>query len=212
MKPFDYTSVKQYKFATIMKPFLKLLSVVVFRVKTVGKENVPKEGGFILASNHISAPDPGYIYVNLKRPIHYMSKQELFENPMLGWVYIHLNGFPVIRGAADKRSVEYAIDVIKQGDILGIFPEGTRSKDYTPQQAKAGVALIARETKAGVLPVSIYSDGRAKPFTKITVRFGKLIPYEELGFSGGAKSEELKAVSNMIMDKIKELWALGHSK
>jgi 1-acyl-sn-glycerol-3-phosphate acyltransferase len=212
MKPFDYSTVRQYKFSIIMKPIFKFLSVLVFRVKTVGKENVPKEGGLILASNHISASDPGYIYVNLKRPVHNMGKQELFKNPLFGWVNIHLNGFPVARGAADKRAVEYAIEVIRQGGILGIFPEGTRSKDYTPQQAKPGVALIAREAKAGVVPVSIYTEDRAKPFTKTTVRFGKLIPYEALGFGSGVKSEELKAASNLIMDEIKKLWALGHSK
>ncbi len=212
MKVFDYTTVKQYRFAAIMKPFFKFLSIAVFRVNAVGKDNIPKEGGFIIASNHVSAPDPGYIYVNLKRPVHYMSKQELFNKPFLGWVYIHLNGFPVMRGAADKRAVEYAIDVIRQGGILGIFPEGTRSKDYTPQQAKAGIALIAREAKAGILPVSIYSDGRVRPFKKITVRFGKIIPYEDLCFGNGAKSDELKAASSLIMDEIKNLWALGHSK
>lgn len=212
MKVFDYSVVKKYKFAEIMKPFFKFLSLSVYRVKAIGNENVPAEGGFILASNHISAPDPGFIYVNLKRPVHYMSKRELFEKSLLGWVYIHLNGFPVNRGGADKRAVEYAINIVKKGEILGIFPEGTRSKDYTPQQAKTGIALMAREAKSGVLPVSIYSEGRAKPFKRITVRFGKIIPYESLGFSNGIKSEELKAVSNLIMDEIKVLWALGHGK
>src|SRR5665647_3686053 len=113
MKAFDYNTVKQYKFATIMKPFLKLMSILIFRVKVVGKENIPKDGGFIVASNHISAPDPGFIYVNLKRPIHFMSKHEIYEKPFMCWVYTHLNGFPVNREVADKSAVEYAIKVIR---------------------------------------------------------------------------------------------------
>ncbi|NLX93330.1 MAG: 1-acyl-sn-glycerol-3-phosphate acyltransferase [Clostridiales bacterium] len=212
MKAFDYSRIKKYKFAVLMKPFFKTVFLGSYRVQVIGRENIPKEGGFIVASNHISGIDAVFIYVLLRTPIHYMGKQELFELPVLGTMYQHLNGFPVTRGTGDKKAIKYAIDVVKQGGVLGIFPEGTRSKDFTPQPAKAGVALIARQAKAGVLPVSIYSEGRAKPFSKVTVRFGEIIPYENFTFGSGIKSNELKDALDLVMNKVKALWALKHSK
>lgn len=212
MKPFDYSRVKQYKFALVMKPFFKAVFFTFLRIKVVGKENIPKDGGVIVASNHISGIDPAFIYLLLKTPIHYMSKQELFESPVLGWMYRHLNGFPITRGTVNKKAIEYAINVVKQGNALGIFPEGTRSKDYTPQAAKTGVALIARETGADVLPVSIYSQGKTKPFSTVTVRFGETIACDTFGFGSGAKSAELKDATRLIMDRIVALWALKHGE
>lgn len=98
--------------------------------------------------------------------------------------------------------MEYSIKIIEQGYTLGIFPEGTRSKDGVPQTPKAGVALIARETKADIVPVSIYSEGKVKFRSKIIIRFGKAIPYESLGFTQSGKSSELRAASRLIMDEI----------
>jgi 1-acyl-sn-glycerol-3-phosphate acyltransferase len=211
MKAFDYSNVKHYRFAVIMKPLFKLLTFFLLRVTVTGRENIPEKGGIIVASNHVSGIDPMFVYMNLKIPIHYMSKDKLFEKSFFNWFYTHLNGFPVKRGAPDKRAVEYALEVVKQGHVLGIFPEGTRSKDGTLQQGKPGVALIARETKAGILPVCVYSQGGVKPFAKVTVRFGEVIKYEDLGFGEGVKTEELKTATGLVMQRIKELLALGHS-
>lgn len=212
MNDFDYSRVKQYKFALLMRPVVKFIYFALFKIKVVGKENIPKNGGYIVASNHVSVFDSGFPYIHIKTPVHYMSKQELFEKPFDSWLYRHLNAFPVSRGTADRGALEYAISVVKQGGVLGIFPEGTRSEDYTPQAAKAGVALITRETEASVLPVSIYSQGKIKPFSKVTVRFGKMIPYENFAFGSGAKSAELKDASRLIMNDIKALWALQHQE
>lgn len=212
MKEFDYSKVRSYSLAAVMKPLFKLLTNCLMKVQYAGLENIPEGGGFILASNHISAPDPTYLYVKLKRPVHYMNKQEHFIKPVMNWLYTHFNSFPVNRGHSDKRAIEYSIKVIEQGNILGIFPEGTRSKDFVPKQAKTGIALIARETKAAVLPVAVYSADKAKLFSKLTIRFGKLIPFESLGFSEGGKSEELRTASNLIMDEIVKLWEEGHCK
>ncbi|MEI6579204.1 MAG: lysophospholipid acyltransferase family protein [Eubacteriales bacterium] len=212
MKDFDFSRVREYKLATNMKPFVRFLTKLLMKIKYVGIENIPSEGGFILASNHISAPDPAYLFVILKKPVHFMNKQEHFKKPIQKWVYTHFNSFPINRGHADKSSLEYSIKVIEKGNVLGIFPEGTRSKDFTPKQARPGVALLVRETKANVLPVSIYSEDKAKFFTKLTIRFGKPIPFESLGFSEGGKSDELRMASQLIMDEIVKLWEEGHCK
>ncbi len=202
MKEFDYSEVKKYKFYDIILPGLKLLSKILFKIKFVGKENVPKTGGVIIAANHYNTFDPGFIAVSGVRKIHFMTKGEKFAKPYPNWLYTHVNAFPIKRGAADKSAVEFSIKVIEQGYALGIFPEGTRSADGTPQAPKAGVALIARQSKADVVPVSIYSDGKAKLFSKIIVRFGKPIPYDALGFTPGGKASELRAASRLIMDEI----------
>ena len=212
MKEFDYSSVKGYKFYNVLKPFYKLLAKTFMRIKYVGKENIPEKGGFIIASNHITSPDPTYLITEIKTPIHFMNKQEHFEKPVMNWIYTHTDSFPVNRGRSDIKAIEYSIKVIEHGDILGIFPEGTRSKDFAPKNAKTGIALIARETKAGILPVSIYTADKAKLFTKLTIRFGKMIPFETLGFSDGGKSEELRSASNLVMNEIVKLWEEGHCK
>lgn len=202
MKEFDYTEVKQYKTYDIMIQVTKLLSKFMYRIKYVGKENVPKTGGIIIAANHYNTFDPGFIAISGVRKIHYMTKEEKFAKPFQRWIYTHSNAFPVKRQGADKSAVKYAIKVLKQGRALGIFPEGTRSPDGLPQSPKAGVALIAREAKADVLPVSIYSEGKVKLFSKIIIRFGKPIPYSALGFTESGKSSELRAASRLIMDEI----------
>lgn len=207
MKEFDFSKVREYKTYKILMPIAKIVVKLMYGVKYVGLENVPKNGGFILASNHVSFFDPVIIGSCGARTMHFMAKYELFQKPFLGTLFKHLNAFPVKRGSSDKRSVEYAIKIVEEQGVIGIFPEGTRSKDYKPSQGKAGVALIAKVTGADVLPVSVYSAGeKLRPFkTKVTVRFGKVIPNSELGMEKGTSSE-LKNATRKIMGDITELW------
>jgi 1-acyl-sn-glycerol-3-phosphate acyltransferase len=210
MKEFDYSKVREYKFNDFVMPIFLLISKILYRTVYIGKENVPKTGGIIIASNHYNTFDPGFISVSRVRKIHYMTKEEKFAKPYPNWLYTHVNAFPIKRGSSDKSAVEFSIKVVEEGCALGIFPEGTRSKDYTPQAPKAGIGLIAREAKCDVVPVSIYSDGKAKLFSKVTIRFGKPIPYESLGFTDSGKSSELKYASRLIMDEIVKLWEKKH--
>ena len=93
---------------------------------------------------------------------------------------------------------------------MGIFPEGTRSKDLKPHKAKAGIALIARQTKADILPCSIYCDKKGGLFRKVTVRYGELIKYEELNLNEESSTRELREATDMIMGRIVELWEKKH--
>ena len=119
---------------------------------------------------------------------------------------------PVHRGKGDTAVVQQAIRQVQAGQGALIFPEGTRSKDYKPGRAKSGVALIAKQTGADVLPVSIYTDTQYKRGTKITIRFGKLIKNEEFGFTEEGHSAELKNAARRIMGEITALWEEGHCK
>ncbi|MBQ2847451.1 MAG: 1-acyl-sn-glycerol-3-phosphate acyltransferase [Clostridia bacterium] len=211
MKGFDYSKIKEGKLYDNMRPIGKMIENGLYDVEYVGTENIPEKGGLILASNHMNALDPVFIALGMeKRQLHFMGKKELFENPIVKYFLSKLNGFPIVRGGADSEALNYAIRIVKEGYILGIFPEGTRSKDFKPARAKSGVAVIARAAKADVLPVAIYTSDDMKKHTKLTIRFGEVIPYESLGINDDSSREEIKACAQNIMDEITKLWEMGH--
>ncbi len=212
MKGFDYSKVKEEEalYDNLRPLGMKIVSKL-YDIEYVGVENIPAEGGFIIASNHVKALDPVFIALGVKdRQIHFMGKKELFEKPIIRDFLKKANGFPIVRGGGDKEALDYAERVVKEGKILGIFPEGTRSKDYKPARAKSGVGLIAKEAKADILPVSIYNRDNMKKGTKLTIRFGELIPYEKLGFTEEGSREEVKACAKLVMAEIVRLWGMGH--
>ncbi len=207
---FDFSKVKEYKLYQALR-WVAVLFCLRYKVTYIGRENIPQDGGFIIACNHQSGVDPIILGRGVKRTIHFMAKEELFENEALGIFIKHLNAFPVRRGQGDTTAVEFAEDIVRNGYVLGIFPEGTRSKDFKPARGKSGTALIAKTTGADVLPVSIYTSDRYKKGTRLTVRFGKLIKNEEFGFTEEPHSaKELKDATKRIMGDITSLWEEGH--
>ena len=212
MKGFDYSvEIKDSKTYEKLRPVGKSLVNKLYKIEYVGVENIPEEGGFILASNHIDALDPVFIGLGMeKRQLHFMGKKELFENPIVKKFLTKLNGFPIVRGSADSEALNYAIRVVKEGNILSIFPEGTRSKDFKPARAKSGVAVIAKEAKADILPVSIYTSDDMKKGTKLTIRYGEVIPYESLGINEESSREEIRGCAQTVMAEITKLWEMGH--
>ena len=207
---FDYSVVKDRKYYDVVKGPCKFLLKLGLRIKCEGVENIPKEGAFILASNHIHFVDPAVLLANFPRPIHFMAKVEAFKYKITAFLLTHLNTFPVSRGRSDKASIDYAVKLIENGCVMGIFPEGTRSKDLKPHKAKAGIALISRQTKADILPCSIYCDKKGGLFRKVTVRYGELIKYEELGLTEESSTKELRAAADKIMEEIVDLWEEKH--
>ncbi len=211
MKGFDYSVISESKTYDKLRPIGKAVENMLYKIEYVGVENIPADGGLIIASNHINALDPVFIGCGIEnRQLHFMGKKELFENPIAKYFLTKLNGFPIVRGGADSEALDYAIRVVKEGHILGIFPEGTRSKTFKPARAKNGVALIAKEAKADVLPVSIYTSDDMKKHTKLTVRFGEVIPYEKLGLNDESSRDEIRACAQNIMAEIVKLWEMGH--
>lgn len=186
----------------IAYPFIRIF----MRVKYHGMENVPKNKGYILAANHTSIADMFAIAVPVKCQVCYMAKAELFKFKPLEWLFKALGCFAVKRGKGDTEAIDKACSIINNGKVLGIFPEGTRSKTGELGKAKAGVALIAMQTKADILPVSIkYEKGTFKLFSKVTVRIGKLIPYTEPTEDEGQRAS-IRRISGEVMDNIKNLW------
>ncbi|MBQ6544042.1 MAG: 1-acyl-sn-glycerol-3-phosphate acyltransferase [Clostridia bacterium] len=213
IKQFDYKKeVTEGKTYNILKPLGRFVAKLRFRIKYVGAENIPQEGGFILASNHIDLIDPMMIGLGIdNRQLHFMAKKELWKHWIVAWAFTKVNGFPIARGAADADAFKYAMQIPQKGYILGIFPEGTRSRNGKPGKPKRGVARIAAGAKCGVLPVSIYNDEGCKKHSRITIRYGKMIPYEELGFTDEKPTrEEEEAATEKIFGEIVALWEEGH--
>jgi len=193
---------------------IKIIITPIFRwllpVKIVGRENLPKEGGFILASNHTSISDPIFMIANFKRQVHFMAKAELFKNWLFRAVLTRLGAFAVERGKGDMSAIRHAEELIRDGKILGIFPEGTRYVEGAPRKAKSGVAYIAMDTKSDILPVSVYREGKYKIFKKTTIRIGELIKYEDLIDPELADRANLKKIVDRVTSSITELWEMKH--
>lgn len=178
-----------------------------FSLKIYGAENEPKgKGGYILASNHCSSIDPMVVVQGIHHNyVHFMSKAELFDIKVLSPVIRALGAFPVSRGTGDTTAIDTAIQTIQNNEVLGLFPEGTRSKDGNLQRFKSGLALIAQKTGAPVLPVTItYTNGK-KFRSKVVVTYGKLISHEELGLVSGEARELKEATRKLhaIMEDLK---------
>lgn len=199
-------------FYRFIRGVAKVVLTPLFRVKIIGLENVPQNGGVILCANHTSLTDPIFLAINIKRQIHFMGKAELFGNFFTKWFFNKLGAFAVKRGKGDTGAIKTGEDVIKNGGMMGIFPEGTRYLEGAPRKAKAGVAMIAASTKADILPVSIFREGKIHLFSKTTIRFGEVIPFEELKLNSeeGAKKSSLRYASELIMERITKMWEMGH--
>ena len=201
------------RFYAVMRAIVIFIFKIIFRIKVEGVENIPSKGSLIICCNHVSFSDPIFLGIFCKRQIFFMSKAELFKNKIAAWFFGKLGAFAVNRGTGDTGAVKNAEDIINEGKIMGIFPEGTRSVDGTPKKAKAGIAMIAAHTKANILPACVYREGKLKLFCKTTVRFGEVIPFSELGFEGedSPKKSSLRFASERIMEKIVALWEKKHN-
>ena len=188
-----------YKFLQL---FFTTFFRLFFRVQIRGAENLPLTGPVILAANHCSNWDPPFLAAYLKRPVGYMAKQELFEVPVLGWVITQCHSFPVKRGAADRSAIKAAVQALREENCIGLFPEGTRSKDGRLHKAEAGVALIAAMTKAPVVPAAIIGTAHIFPhsglFSRVTVIYGRPMFFEGQHHDKAA----LQVFSQKIMDEI----------
>ncbi len=186
----------------IIKAILRPFVLLTHPCKLVGKEKIPAGGKVILCANHLSNWDPVLLLLSQPRRIAFMAKEELFRFKPLGWLIGRVFGaFPVARGKGDTGALDAGARAIESGDMMGIFPEGTRSKDGRLMRFKSGAALIAARTGASVLPVGI--DRRAKAFRRVTVTIGDLITPEELHLTGDAP--DLRYATRLMRERVAAL-------
>jgi 1-acyl-sn-glycerol-3-phosphate acyltransferase len=184
--------------------FLKSLAGVVFstwfRVKADGKEHVPKEGAVIVCCNHISMWDPVVIGYVMPRPLRYMAKAELFRVPLLRQLITKVGAFPVKRGGVSKETIRQSLDLLAAGEMLLIFPEGTRNLDGS-SAAKRGAVNLAFKSGAVIIPAAI--TGTYRPFSKVAVKIGEPVDLRQLREIGTTEAQ-LEA-TEIIMQAIHRL-------
>jgi 1-acyl-sn-glycerol-3-phosphate acyltransferase len=159
----------------VKKLFLPLFRLL-FAVEYHGLENVPSEGAVIIAGNHPSYLDPVLVMLPVKRPIRFMAWDALFKIPLMGSVIRALGAFPVdLRKGKGEAAFQQALRVLKRGDVLGIFPEGQRSEQGPMGELRTGVARLALETGAAIVPVTIGGASRAWPKWKLLPKPAKIV-------------------------------------
>ena len=180
-------------------------------IKIYGKENVPKKGSFLFTSNHVSLGDPTVLGVASPRPMHFMAKKELFEGKRWGWWFSWTNCIPISRNKKDYKSTKMALRFLKEGRIVALFPEGTRSETGDLKEPELGVGFLVVKSKAPVIPVYIHGTREAVPingpykiWSPIKVYIGKPIDFKGMEESS-TKREKYKFVSEKIMQAIAEL-------
>ncbi len=139
------------------------LFVLLFRIRTFGRERIPKEGGVLLIANHQSFLDPIIVSVGLPRQVCYFAREDLFRGRFFHWLIRSLGAFPVKRGAADTAAIRMAIERLRAGEIVLLFPEGTRTNDGSVGVFHSGMCTIAARGNAPIVPVAIDGAFEAWP-------------------------------------------------
>ena len=190
------TTLKKFTHSFI-KGFLGLLYRIVYRPKIVGLENFPKDEGFIICSKHINYLDAAGIILLNKKNIRFIAKADLYRFGILSWLGHLFNIIPVKRGKSDINSIKLCLKALKNKEILGIFPEGTRKGLEKHMKVKNGAVFLAEKAKVKIVPVGI--QGSFKPFTRITFNYGKPINVHD--FNKGDE-DWLDKASEKVMNDI----------
>ena len=191
---------------------LMFLFKMLYRVERIDLNKIPKKGKFILCSNHISYLDPVIIGAYIPRYIYFMAKKELYNTKFLGSLVTFLNAFPVKRRTLDRKTISISFDVLKGGNILGLFPEGTRSTDGILRKGKKGMGFIAAYSKTSIIPVAISGANKIvqKPrkrifFPKIKLIAGDVINIEDI-LKKHNKKEAIQIIVEKTMDEIGKVY------
>ena len=191
-------------FYSFFRALAILILKAVFGLQVFDRENIPKKGGFILASNHVSYLDPIVLGAACSRKLNFMAKQELFSNAFFSWFISNLGSFPVKRNATDLLALKEAMRRIKKGGGLLLFPEGTRRFDGVSCEPHSGVGFLATKLDVPVVPAFIRGTDSALPKgakfmrpSQISVHFGKQISVE--------KNSPYQDIARLVMANIRYL-------
>jgi len=197
-------------FYRLMWLVFQALLLVLFRWRVEGSERVPATGGVILASNHVSWWDPPVVGCSVSRPVRFMAKAELFRIPVLGPAITKLGAFPIRRGKPDRQALKKAIKCIEAGEVLGMFPEGTRIRGEELGRAQDGLGYIALRTNAPIVPVAIIADYRVG--SEVKVIFGESFRAQDVIDPDLDRKDAIRMVGERVMDCIKDLMARAEGK
>lgn len=189
-------------FRRIIKFVLKLLVIIVYRPQIIGKENIPKDTAAIICPNHVHALDSAVIVTMNKRKINVLAKESLFKNGFVKWLADIFGIYPVKLKSKSMESVKISLKLLKNKELLMIFPEGTRNGLAKGKKPKDGAVKLAIKANVPIIPVGII--GSFKAFKKVKVKIGEPIYYSEYKEEANNK-ELLNELTRDLMNKIVKL-------
>ncbi len=199
----------------IIYPIVIFLGRIVHlwgRWQVRGRENVPKKGPLVVVANHVSLTDVPLVAISLGRKATFMAKEELFRSKFIGYLMLNLRSFPVHKGRLDRKAIRRAQQLLAEGEVLILFPEGRRNKNTQLQSAFSGSALIALRSGAPILPVGISGTEKIKSIAsalrrpQVTISFGRPFHLQSINGGSNKSTKETRAeLTNFLMQRIAEL-------
>jgi 1-acyl-sn-glycerol-3-phosphate acyltransferase len=187
-----------YNFA---KAVVWLFFHIFYKVEVIGLENIPEDGALI-CPNHYAILDPLLVAISTPRKIRFMAKYEVFKIPLLNWFLRNVGTYPVKRGEPDLTSIKTTLKVLKEKELVGLFPEGTRIRTGVLGVANPGVALFSIRSGKCVVPVAI--TGNYRVFTRVKLNFGQPIDFSQYKKEKMC-NEDYYELSQIVMKHIEQL-------
>ncbi|MCX5656956.1 MAG: lysophospholipid acyltransferase family protein [Candidatus Omnitrophica bacterium] len=161
-------------FYYIARTICSLFFKICFRYKVCDRENLPNEGAYIIASNHVSLLDPVAVGLLVRRRVSFVAREDLFRNKIFGFILRQIGVIPLHRNRQDIKAIREALRRIREGGVLAIFPEGTRSRDGSIGNFLSGIEVLARAAQAKVVPVYLKDTNLALPRTAYFIRLKRI--------------------------------------
>ena len=191
-----------------VRAILTIPTILIYRARAIGVENVPTSGPVILAPNHFSQWDHFFAAVYLQRKVQFMAKSQLFKNPAIKYIFKHGGVFPVRRGHHDDEAFVTANAILDRGGTMLMYAEGGRSRSGDLGQPKRGIGKIALESGVPVIPVSIHGSAHVRGwrrlrFPKVTIQYGEPLTFP---VQADPTREEQQRVANQIFDRVRAMY------
>ncbi len=189
---------------------LSLPTVLIYRLRAIGLQNVPRSGPLVLAPNHFSQMDHFFSAVFLRRKVRFMAKSQLFGPPVLTYIYKHGGVFPVRRGNRDEEAFKTAYELLEQGEMLLVYAEGGRSRSRSLGEPRPGIGRIALESGAPIVPVAIHGSAGVRGwkrlrFPRVTIQFGEPLSF---GVEPIPSRERQLEVATEVFERVRSMYAL----
>ena len=184
------------------------LTIVIYRCRAIGTDNVPRSGPVILAPNHFSQWDHFFAGVFIRRKVRFMAKSQLFTNPIITWILNHGGAFPIRRGHRDREAFITADAILDRGGCMLIYAEGGRSRTGGLGEPKPGVGYLALESGVPVVPVAIHGSlgvrrWRKLQFPKVTVQYGEPVTFDAVE---RPSREQAQAAADRVFDQVRQMY------